>query len=573
MYDIGVDDEIWDVEPIADPSGVKDDGYIAVGSADMGITGKDICIMRLNPDGSKYTVGVWGITNPIIVDAQASADVAYQVEQTTDGFLIICGSTATDHFNPMGNKNNNAWVGKLKLDGTWASGWNSGLYPGKEYGGTGNDIGYDIKQDNFGDYVIAGTANIGNFDVPPMVHVDGDYWVFKIPPNGNLNPAYSKVYSGDADAVGLDYARSLVIDCYTNYYVVSGFCTSCNSQPSINSQLLLVKIKPDFTTFTSEHYGNINAQFTWDYGSFNVIQTHDGTFNSCAGINDGFLSLGIQHPEFFYGCWGGTHDFWAVKTLNNIANPNLSFTYQCVNANVGGSYGGRKNDKGFSSALTCGGYLLAGITESNKPAQPGCPSCEVSCNHYDCPPDVSSEDIWLVKIDPITNQFIWNESIGKIGNDGAYTIKRVYDGSYIVAGYTTNNFEKDFYFRKFELAQPCVAPGGLSILTAAVCAKVSWTVEPCVWKYKLEYQEDNGPWIAIDGAISPFTITDNTVAGTGYFKWRVTSYCSPNKFTTIYGSPFSISYCNGCTCPLRVGNESDASEYGNNFLSVYPNPS
>ncbi|MCY7409675.1 MAG: T9SS type A sorting domain-containing protein, partial [Chitinophagales bacterium] len=557
---------------------------IAVGSANMTGTGKDIVIMRLNPDLSLYTTsGYWQTMNPIILDGQGDEDVAYAVEETNDGatnYLIITGKETTNHIG--GIKSENAWVGKMYLNGYWAPGWTNG----KEYGGTSRDVGYDIKEDRNGNYVIAGTATIGNNDVPTNPQGDGDYWVFKVDPTtGYLNPIYSKVYFGGAASQGNDYAHSLAIDCYNGNYVVSGFCKSCDPQNNQNSQTLLVKIKPDFSVgATPQDYGNIDATKKWDYGSFYIFQTHDGTFNYCAGSDDGFLSVGLQHPPFG-GCWGGTHDFWALKTHSDLTE-NTAFIYQCVNADIGGSYGGRKNDKGFSAALTCGGYLLAGITQSDKLVQTGCPTCEVSCNHYGVYPDLITEDIWLIKIDGTTNQIVWNESesIGKIlsgsdgSNEGAYSLKRIYDGSYILAGYTGVNGvlgSKDFFIVKFELTEACAAPTGLQVNSIGTyCASVSWTNQPCVWKYKVESQEDGaGAWVTVaDPAPNPCYITDNTSAGLGNLSWRVTAYCSSSKYaTTTAGTTFSVSYCNGCTCPSRLG--SDVSEYNNKLLSVYPNPS
>lgn len=570
-FDIGADDEIWDIEPIADPYGVKDDGYVVVGTANLGATGKDIVIMRLNPNGSPYTSGAWGPNGWIIVDGQADEDAAYAVEETNDGatnYLIVSGMKTTDKFT-NGAKEPNAWVGKLNLDGTWAAGWNGG----KEYGSTGKDVGYDIKQDRYGYYVVAGTASAANNDVPSDCHTDGDYWIFKVNNTGYLNPSYSKVFYGSAALGGNDYAQSMVLDCNTGYYVISGFCKSCDPQNNDNSQNLLVKIKPDFSSWNTQSYGNINASFKFDYGSFNIIQPHDGTFSYCSGSNsDGFLSLGIQHPQFG-GCWGGTHDYWALKTLNSISTVDPYFNYQCINANAGGSYGGRKNDKGFSSVPACGGYLLAGISQSNKQAQPGCSTCEVYCNHYNCY-DTPTEDIWLAKIDATTNELLWEESIGKTGNDGAHSIKRTFDGSFVIAGYTTNNNEKDFYVAKFELTEACAAPTGLAVLSVGTyCAQVRWNNEPCVWKYKVESQEDAGPWITVaDPAPNPSYITDNTSGGSGNLLWRVTAYCSPNKYaTTTAGATFHVSYCNGCTCPSRLAG--DDLKYSNDQFTVSPNPS
>jgi hypothetical protein len=166
---------------------------------------------------------------------------------------------------------------------------------------------------------------------------------------------------------------------------------------------------------------------------------------------DGFLSIGLQHPDVSYGCFGGQHDFWAIKTDDDLASDNRfdGGLNGCVNADYGVAFGGKKKDNGHSAVQMCDGYLLAGITESNNKKQ-SCSLCQVSCNHYECT-ETPTEDIWLAKIDG-SGELIWNESIGTSGNDGAYVVKSVSADTYIVGGYTTSsNADKDWYLVKFSI--------------------------------------------------------------------------------------------------------------------------
>lgn len=431
------DDVIWDVEPIDVNEDGTTDGYIVAGSVDAGGSeGKNIYVRRLNANGTEYTGGSW----PINEDGQNNVDAAYAVEITPDKKILVCGSKRTSHFNLLGIKNKNAWVMKYNLDGTNATGWPSG---GIEYGGDGDDEAYDIKAVSSNSYIVAGMAGLGTDDVPTNAQGDGDYWVFNINGTGTIITGRNKVYFGTNSNEGNDYARSIAIDCNTGKYVISGFCKSCAPEGDDHSQLLLLKIPANFGTEDSELYG-YDGENLDDYGSYQVIQTQQ-TLGDCT-VGDGFLSIGLQHPN--PGCYGGNHDFWAVNTQDDLSE-DTNFNDECVNANAGQAYGGKKKDNGHSVVQICDGYLLAGITESNN-KKLSCDLCQVSCNHYDCT-DIVTEDIWLAKISG-TGELVWNESIGTSGNDGAYVLKYVEGDSYIVAGYTTSsNGDKDWYLVKFSI--------------------------------------------------------------------------------------------------------------------------
>lgn len=436
-FDIEIDDAAWDFVEIddGDTDAIHNNGYIFVGSVnddENGLNnGMDIYIARLSADGNTI---VWDETWDGGM-SPAKQDVAYSVIQTSTGAIVISGSTATNYFGPGINRN--AWVGKMNVDGEWISGWP------KQYGSTGDDIAYDVAEDQSGNYVLAGTASASGNDLGTQtVHSDGDYWVFKIGATGYLNSAYSKVYYGSNTSGGNDYAQSVAVDCNSGDYVVSGFCKSCAPATDDHSQLYLLKIPSNFATPDDIVYG-YDGDFI-DFGSFDVIQAQ-ATFGSCS-VGDGFLSLGVQHPSD--GCFLNFHDFWVVITDDELVD--LPFTEACVDADAGGAYGGKKNDNGFSSVQACSGFLLTGNTSSNN-LKSSCELCQVECNHYDCT-ETATDDIWLVKISN-EGELVWEESLGEGGNDGAYVIKRVSDNSYIIGGFIYNAISgnKDWYLVKFEI--------------------------------------------------------------------------------------------------------------------------
>jgi hypothetical protein len=445
----GYNDEIWDLEPFDLNNDGTIDGYIVAGAADMGVPdGKNIAIKRLYPNGAEYTAGDWPL-EPI--DGQNSTDAAYAVELTTSGHILVCGSKRTNTKNPGGSKNKNVWVMKYNFDGSPASGWPAA---GIEYGGDGDDEGFDIKEALDGNsYIIAGLATAGTDDVPSNAQGDGDYWVFQITTSGTLISNRNKVYFGTNTAKGNDYARSVIVNCTTGHYIVSGFCKSCAPEGDNHSQLLLLKIPTNFGAETSISYGyDINFPLLFDdFGSYNVIHSQQN-FGGCSA-GDGFISIGLQHPN--PGCYGNNHDFWTVKTDGSLV-ADVNFDGQdgvgtgCVDADAGVAYGGFKKDNGHSIVQICDGYLLAGITLSNN-KKATCSICLVECNHYDCT-ETATDDLWLVKISN-EGELVWEESLGEGGNDGAYVIKRVSDNSYIIGGFIYNaaSGNKDWYLVKFEI--------------------------------------------------------------------------------------------------------------------------
>lgn len=354
-YDLGADDEAWDIEPIddaSDPDVIPDNGLIVVGATHTLTTASDAFVMRLNMSG--------GVAWQIPFD-KGLDDGAYAAHQTSTGEILVCGTTRTNKFTP--GYNQNAWILKLNVaDGSYSSGW----IGGKEYGSTGRDVAYDIKEDLNGNYIIVGEATQSGNDVPSGVHSNGDYWVFKIEPDGDL--IHSKVFYGSNEGTGngRDYARSVEVDCNSGQYIVTGFCKSCDVVDGMHSELLMVKIYPATFQSTSVIYGyDGNVQHDWDYGSYNVIQPR-ATFGSCMS-GDNFLSTGLQHPgPLGPPCFEkNEHDFWLVKTFANLIN-NTTFDGQCDNADVGNAYGGYEKDNGHSAVQTCNGYLITGVTKSSK---------------------------------------------------------------------------------------------------------------------------------------------------------------------------------------------------------------
>lgn len=88
------------------------------------------------------------------------------------------------------------------------------------------------------------------------------------------------------------------------------------------------------------------------------------------------------------------------------------------------SFGGSKNEYAYSIQLTTdGGYIVAGLTESN--------DGDVTGNH-------GGRDFWVVKLSS-TGALQWQNTYGGSADEEAYSIQLAADGGYIVAGFTQSN--------------------------------------------------------------------------------------------------------------------------------------
>ena len=116
-----------------------DSGYIVCGATDSyGAGGTDAWLVKTDASGNKLwdkTFG--GVEN----------DIAYSVQQTTDGGYILCGSTKS-----QASGNNEMWLIKTDADGNKL--WD------KTFSGKGWAIGSSVQQTVDGGYIACGSTSI-----------------------------------------------------------------------------------------------------------------------------------------------------------------------------------------------------------------------------------------------------------------------------------------------------------------------------------------------------------------------------------------------------------------------------
>jgi hypothetical protein len=531
-------DIAYDIEAIDDASdgdSEPDNGYIVVGSTETDDNLKQAWIVRLNPDGTSTGGDSWKKD-----EGRTANDWAQAVEQVTDDKIVVVGTKRTSTFG-SGN-NDNVWLLEIDLsDGTVLS--------EHEYGDVGHDKGYDVKVDpNTGYYVIAAMAgkykSIYSDDLDDdTLNAEGVYWVLEVAPADNYEIQWDETYFGDytgsTNSAEVDIARSIVID-EDGRYVVTGSCKSCDPD-KWHDEFMTVKIDPSNSYSATEEVDGYPAK---DQVGWNIIETDDG----------GYLTCGITHPSGMPSCLNA-HNFHVIKhnsSLGDTWSPGCQL-YDGV------TFGGNKEDNAYCGVQACDGeFIIVGSTKLKSNEE------DVTCNSDD---SETTTDGWVLKINS-SGVKVWDESFGNDAKDDAiYSIKRLHDGSYIMAGETESNAVpselQDFYVVKFQLSD-CDAPTGLSSPTVECHAYLSWDVVDCVHEYVLRYKKTTASvYTTVDPATSPYTV--NGTSGGNNYVWGVRARCSPDQESSwTQGAGFTIG-------PCRIGAENNnAADF--NQLMVYPNP-
>jgi hypothetical protein len=135
----------------------SDGGYIVAGSTASGAGGGDAFLIKTDANGNVQWAKTYGGSN---------WDVAYSVQQTSDGGYIVAG--LTESFG--------AGWGDAFLIKTYANG---NIQWAKTYGGTHHDVAYHVQQTSDGGYIVANdTRSFG------AGHYD--FLLIKTDANGNI---------------------------------------------------------------------------------------------------------------------------------------------------------------------------------------------------------------------------------------------------------------------------------------------------------------------------------------------------------------------------------------------------
>jgi len=280
----------------------SDGGYIVAGSTESYTYGNsDMAIYKLNSDGNKVWFQHYGGTN---------ADVAYSIQQTSDGGYIVAGSTESYTYG-------NSDMAIYKLDGSGDKIWFL------HYGGTNADAAYSIQQTSDGGYIVAGSTE-------SYAYGNSDFAIYKL--NSNGNKVWFKYYGGtNADAA---YSIQQTSD---GGYIVAG---STESYTYGNSDIAIYKLNSNGNKVWFKHYGGTNADAV-----YSIQQTSDS----------GYIVAGSTESYTF-----GSSDY-AIYKLDNSGNK-VWFNH----------FGGTFADTGYSIQQTSDeGYFIVGESYSYCHGTPG----------------------------------------------------------------------------------------------------------------------------------------------------------------------------------------------------------
>ena len=322
-----------------------DGGYIVAGRTwSYGANYPDVWLIKTDSNGNEEWNKTFGGTG---------VDEAYSVQQTIDGGYIVAGRTSS-----YGAGWEDVWL--IKADSNGNEEWN------KTFGGTGSDIAWSVQQTTDGGYIVAGWTDsygAGGRDV----------WLIKADSNGNEE--WNKTFGG----TGSDIAWS-VQQTTDGGYIVAGWTDSYGAG---GRDVWLIKADSNGNEKWNKTFGGTGGDV-----AFSVQQTTDG----------GYIVAG---RTLSYGVGGG--DVWLIKADSN------------GNEEWNKTFGGTGSDWAFSvQQTTDGGYIVAGLTDSY---------------------GAGGRDVWLIKADYNGNEE-WNKTFGSTSHDEAWSVQQTTDGGYIVAGYT-----------------------------------------------------------------------------------------------------------------------------------------
>lgn len=209
-----------------------DGGYILAGQSTSTTGEYDYWIVKTDDFGElQWQHKYGGTTN----------DIAYSIDQTTDGGYIVAGQTLSNNGDVTGAHVSACcgvseyWV--VKLNATGAIEWQKAL------GGTEVETGRSIQQTADGGYIIAGNSFSSDGDITGVNHSSGDFWIVKLNNSGVLQ--WEKLIGG----TGNDNPNS-IHQTSDGGYIIGGESRSNNFDASGagghgSADYWVVKLAPD----------------------------------------------------------------------------------------------------------------------------------------------------------------------------------------------------------------------------------------------------------------------------------------------------------------------------------------
>lgn len=292
---------------------------------------------------------------------------ARDVEQTADGGFIILGETNSTDGGVISGYGGTKDIWLIKLDASGNVQWQ------KRYGGSGLDIGNQIKIDNNGDFLIAASSSSNDGDITGNHGTGGftDGVLMKISSSGALQ--WSKCFGGTKNEELLD------IEIINGRTFIAGYANSIDGDippAQKNYDVWLLALDQNGNKIFSKIYGGSQNDV-----AYSMTKGADGSL-TLAGYTtsrDGDVS-GAK----------GSQDYWVLNT-----DQGGKLNWQKV---LGGT------DADYANVILTdkdSSYLIGGISYSD--------DGDIT-NAY------GSGDYWVVKLD-VKGGVVWKQNLGGSGND------------------------------------------------------------------------------------------------------------------------------------------------------------
>jgi hypothetical protein len=396
-------------------------------------------------------------------------DIAYSIQQTTEGGYIIIGSSGsvdhdvTDHHGGKGI--DDYWL--LKIDAIGAIEWQ------RSFGGDSNDFGYKVKVTAEGNFVVAGYSESSNGNVSNPKG-QKDFWVILVSPEGDLLWQHS--YGGTSDEIAYD----VEID-GDDHFIVSGFTDS--NDGDVNEFIGL----HDFWVIRIDSMGLLDWQST--YGG----SQSDYCYATCVMPDGSYFSVGFT--ESYDKDAAGNHGERDILLLNLGTSPpahtiipqHLSTNFLCWNTQFTIDYkatGTYNPGNIFTAEISTkkGGFVKAAPLGSLSSTTSGTISCKI-------PPGLPKDGLSYIRV---------------VSSDPPVT------GSSLPHGVMIH----------------CDAPTALHMTDVTSTSVVlHWTPSACAEQFLLKWKPtDENVWTELTTTSTDVTLTD-LLPGTDY-EWQVFQVCN-----------------------------------------------
>jgi hypothetical protein len=375
------------IEEYASAQQTSDGGYILAGDAfsnNGDVTGNhgggDFWVVKLDSIGDIVWQRSYGGT---------FADVAYSIEQTSDGGYVVAGQSSSNNGDVTGHHGSTStydyWV--LKIDSVGNIEWQKSL------GGSGYDQALSVKQTNDSGYIIAGLSSSTDGDVTGHHGLNYDFWVVKLDSAGIIQ--WQKSLGG----TNQDFANSIQ-QTTDNGYIVVGASSSNDGDVTLNhgvDDVWVVKLDSLGIINWQKSYGGTGSEIALD-----VKQTLDGGYIVGGKSSSNDLDVTANH---------GSYDYWLMK-LNTLGGLQWQKSY------------GGTGDEGIASIklMSDGGYLIGGSADSI--------NGDVIGSHL--------RDYWIIKSDS-TGTIQWQVSFGGSAAEWLYSVQQTSDNGFFLCGSTYSN--------------------------------------------------------------------------------------------------------------------------------------